>query len=394
MRFTRIKSSFSEHRRIPRLGRIRLGLKVAVLGPDGRQKLSTSGLPIERPKETDHFVVPQEVADVYTDTPKELDIMLPNENPEVVFPQSLAWFGSTKGLKCTGDMETAERLNDKTGVWEKRSCPCEHYKSDTNPKGECTESGTLIFILPKVNMGGTYEVRTGSYNSVVDINSGIDYVRALIGRISMVPLKLRRVARETHAEGKKQIHHTLSLILDATIEGVNLLRNDTSRILSSAQLQIEGPSEVNSILDPVDVSEVDEDDSGIDAEKLADMDDKELERVQQKLREHEQLKRLTPIKPSPTTPLTQPHKPSAPTNGPAVQETLELPTPARLNGGLIDAAQWTEVITFIDGDMDLGTLKHDWNTENKVDNVVRLTEGGKQKFLEYMREKAGAAFPY
>lgn len=246
--FTRIKSRFSEHRRIPLLGRIRLGLKV--------QKTRQDGSVVEYPTETNYFVVPPEVQAVYGPQPTELDIMLPSDHEEAVFPQSLSWFGRSKGLKCKGDMETAERVNEQTGEWEKRSCPCEHYKSEQNPKGECTETGILIAILPKVNMGGTYQLRTKSFHSTVDINSGLDYIRALIGRISMVPLKLRRVARETHNDGKKQTHYTLSLILDSNIEGVNQLRNDTSRILSHAQLQIQGPIEENPAMDPPDITEV------------------------------------------------------------------------------------------------------------------------------------------
>lgn len=277
MNYTTIKGGFSSHRRIPRLGKIRLGLKA--------QKTKQDGSVVEYPTETKYFVVPQEVQDVYGAQPTELDVMLPSDNPADVFPQSLSWFGRSKGLKCKGDMETAERLNDQTGVWEKRTCPCEHYKSDENPKGECTESGILIAILPKVNMGGTYQLRTGSYHSVVDINSGLDYIRALIGRICMVPLKLRRVARDTHADGKKQTHYTLSLVMDANIDGVNQLRNDTTRILSSAQLQIEAPEEINPMHDKADVIEV-------DAEELANMEEQQIADVQTKLNQqrtkHEQ----------------------------------------------------------------------------------------------------------
>ncbi len=268
MKYTKIKSGFSENRRIPRLGRIRLGLKM--------QKQRTDGSTVEFPTETDYFVCPQEVQDVYGPKPTELDIMLPSDRNEDVFPQSLAWFGRSKGLKCKGDMETAERLNEQTGIWEPRTCPCEHYKSDQNPKGECTENGILISILPRVNMGGTYQLRTGSYHSTVDINSGLDYVRALVGRISMVPLKLKRVARETHNNGTRQIHHTLSLTIESNIEGINQLRGDTSRILSHAQLQIEGPLEENPVLDPPDVTE-------IDAMPPTDSDEAELATVHAKL---------------------------------------------------------------------------------------------------------------
>ena len=402
MRFTRIKSSFSEHRRIPRLGRIRLGLKV--------QKIRQDGSTVEFPKEVNYFVSPPEVQEVYGPEPTTLDIMLPSDDPEVVFPQSLAWFGSTKGLKCTGNMEVAERLNDKTGEWEKRTCPCEHYKSDENPKGECTESGTLIAILPKVNMGGTYEVRTGSYNSVVDINSGLDYIRALIGRISMVPLKLKRVSRETHADGKKQIHYTLSLILDANIEGVNQLRGDTSRILSSAQLQIEGPSGVNPVLDPVDVTEV-------DAETIADSSDAELAEIQKKLQEKQESTKKNGGKPAQgdvgrnQASNNMPSQSSRNQDAPAPPKDVKPSTPstAQAAGGFdlppekpkaqrfgtdnIELSEWSKVITYVDMNPDLFTLKQDWKAEHRVENVSKMTQRGQQAFLEYMR-KQDPTFPY
>ena len=60
----------SETRRLPRLGKIRLGEKVE--GKGGK----------EYPKATDHFVVPEEVAAVYGNEPKRLNIMFPlNEFP-------------------------------------------------------------------------------------------------------------------------------------------------------------------------------------------------------------------------------------------------------------------------------------------------------------------------
>ena len=237
LKYTTIKGSFSERRRLPRLGRIRLGLKV--------QYGMKEGVPLMGPTETDYFVCPPEVQEVLGPEPRELTIMLPSDDAHQIFPQNLAWFGSN-GLKCTGNMEEAERLNPETGDWETRACPCEQYKSDANPKGQCTESGILVVILPDVSMGGTYQIRTGSYHSVVDINSGLEFVRALIGRISMVPLKLRRVARETHNDGKKQTHYTLSLTLDANIKGVNALRQDTKRILETARLiQIDDPRQID-----------------------------------------------------------------------------------------------------------------------------------------------------
>lgn len=379
MKFTRIKNSFSQNRRIPRLGRIRLGLKVQKRRPDGSV--------VEYPTEVSHFVTPPEVQAVYGPNPTELDIMLPSENEEAVFPQSLAWFGRSKGLRCKGDGENAERLNEQTGQWEPRTCPCEHYKTKDNPKGECTEQGILMFILPKVSMGGTYQLRTGSYNSVVDMNSGLDYVRALIGRISMIPLKLRRVARETHAEGKRQTHYTLSLTLDATVEGINQLRSDSSRILSHAQLQIEGPIEENPALDPPDIMEssdwVDAD-GKVDAEDLADLDDTQVEQVRQKLaeRQAENTKKAEPKKAEP--------KQAAPKDAPK-QEAPNVATPTDLPD--IEEAVWTDTIAAIDDDPYLRDIKEQIKAKYKLPSLHygKLTANGRQGFLKHFKAAAAAA---
>ena len=245
-RFTKIQDGFSTNRRIPRLGKIRLGLKVK----------NAKG--VEYPKETEHFVVPDEVRRVYGDMPRELDVLLPVDDPEIVFPQSLVMYGSSRGLKCHGNGQTAERLNEQTGKWEERSCPCEFRKTDQNPKGQCDEVAHLMVILPKVNAGGVYQLTTRSYHSAVDINSGIDFVRGLIGRVALVPLKLKREARDTHHDGKKQVHYTCTLTLDADINGINRLREDNGRVLETARYQIEAPVEESPVSDPPDVVEVEE----------------------------------------------------------------------------------------------------------------------------------------
>ena len=61
-RFTRIKD-LSERRRLPRLGKIRLGVKMI---SDRTHK--------EYPKETEFFIVPPEVTKVYGDRPTSLAV--------------------------------------------------------------------------------------------------------------------------------------------------------------------------------------------------------------------------------------------------------------------------------------------------------------------------------
>jgi len=224
--FTSIKG-VSERRRLPRLGKIRLGIKV-ISKKTGRSY----------PKETDYFVCPPEVQKVYGDRPKELDVMFPINDREIIFPQAYCWYGKSRGIKCMGDGERAMRAGENG--FEPRECPCEKLE-----KKECGKRAHLMTILYKVSLGGIYQIDLGSYHSIVDINSGLDYATALIGRFAMVPFKLRRVPRETHANGSKQIHYTLVLTPDVDINMLNELRQDTRRVLAGPQYILPAPENIN-----------------------------------------------------------------------------------------------------------------------------------------------------
>lgn len=241
-RITRIKG-LSEKRRLPRLGKIRLGIK--------KKSLKTGS---EYPAEVPYFVVPDEVKRIYGDQPTEIDVMFPLDDIDAVFPVSYKFYGSGKGLKCNGDGEIAYCADEKTKEIIEKKCPCNLLE-----EGKCKQSGTLSVILQKINVGGVYQINTSSFNSIVDIASGIDYVKALIGRVAMVPLKLRRVATETHHDEKKQTHYTIQIVMDANIDAINQLRSDTIRVLEhTSRIALPEPINENPELDPVDIV-VDED---------------------------------------------------------------------------------------------------------------------------------------
>ena len=243
--FTRIKN-LSDRRRLPRLGKIRLGVKL---------KSTKSGK--EYPYETPYFVCPPEVEHVYGQKPTELDVMLPLNDPEAVFPQRYIWYGQSRGAKCMGDGEKAMRVNDMTGELEERSCPCEILGDG------CSERAHLLVMLPRVNVGGIYQLDIGSYHSIVDINSSLDYLLALVGKIAMVPLKLRRIPRETHGSGRKEIHYPLQITFDGDINLINALRENASRVLvSSTHYALQAPAVENPVMDDGTVVETDEDPPG------------------------------------------------------------------------------------------------------------------------------------
>lgn len=227
--FTRIKE-LSDKRRLPRLGKIRLGVKA----------VTSKGK--EYPKEVNHFVVPPEVEKVYGEKPTELDIMLPLNDIESVFPQAYKWYGSGRGLKCVGNGEAAMRLDEKTQTMRERVCPCELLEQNL-----CQRRAHLLVMLPKVSMGGIYQIDMGSYHSIVDVNSGLDFIQALIGRFAMVPLKLKRIARETFHGGVKAVHYPLQVLLgNADADTVNALREDNRRVLTAtSRLALAPPEDCN-----------------------------------------------------------------------------------------------------------------------------------------------------
>ena len=78
--------NLSETRRMPRLGIIRLGIKVT--NAEGKTY----------PKATDYFVCPPEVQEVYGERPKELVVMFPVNDRELITPQYYRCYSRTRGL--------------------------------------------------------------------------------------------------------------------------------------------------------------------------------------------------------------------------------------------------------------------------------------------------------
>lgn len=252
-RFTQIKG-LSENRRLPRMGKIRLGIRVKKKAEDNRckhEKDATCNF-CTYPRETEYFVVPPEVAKVYGDKPTELDIMLPVNDLNIIFPQAYEMYGSGRGLFCSGDGETAIRLNQETKSFDERKCPCEYLEQK-----KCSQRAHLLAILPKVSPGGVYQFDTGSINSIIDINSSLEYVQAMIGRFAMVQLKIKRIPTQTHHDGKKQTHYTMKIEPVGDFNDLKLLRNDKETIF----LLPEPPEHVNPAVDGPTVEEENEPES-------------------------------------------------------------------------------------------------------------------------------------
>ena len=214
-------AGLSDQRRIPRIGKIHLGVKVK--NPQG----------VEHPKATEYFVVPPEVAAVHGEKPTELPIMIPVEDEEYWASQYYRSYSQTRGLTCKGDGDKCRRMVDvKTGEmadrssgkveWKEMTCAgqeCPEYQSK-----KCREVMNLQFLLPQVPGLGVWQIDTSSVNSIRNINSSAELIRGIIGRIRMVPLLLTLEAIEVvnpdDGLGKKKTVHVMSLKHGATLQNL------------------------------------------------------------------------------------------------------------------------------------------------------------------------------
>ena len=198
--------SISNLVRLPRLGKIHLGVKVEQPGKS------------PYPKATDYFVCPPEVTAVFGEKPTELDIMFPSENPENFAPQWLRAYSLTQGLICIGDGISAKgRFDTATGTlagrdtqhWEWRDgLTCDPQECPEYEKKRCRRVLNLLVFLPSVPGIGCYQIDSSSFYSIININSMIQMLKATLGRCSMIPLTLALGPIEVTPEGmaKKTVY--------------------------------------------------------------------------------------------------------------------------------------------------------------------------------------------
>lgn len=150
--------------------------------------------------------MPPEVAHIYGETPTELDVRLPLDELHEVFPQFYKLYGLNHRLKEICDGEYTKIFEGD----EVKAQRCSHGKEEHDRM----ITATLNFMLPKVSLAGIYQIDTGSVNSIIKLNSSIRYIKALFGRVVMLPLKLILEPQEVHYEGKKTTAYTMRLSFD------------------------------------------------------------------------------------------------------------------------------------------------------------------------------------
>ncbi len=219
----------SETRRLPRLGKIHLGVK---------KTKTVNGQTITFPSAVDYFVFPEDnplggdLVRIFGEKPKELRILIPVDEEERWASQYYRCYSRSRGLVCRGDGETAMCMVDtSTGALADRNsaevvmrevpCPgrsCPDYEQ------QCREIMNLQFLLPEVPGLGVWQIDTSSINSIRNINSAAELVKRIYGRVSMIPLLLTIEPQEVQdAEGKRRTVNVLNLRTNLTL--IQMLEN-------------------------------------------------------------------------------------------------------------------------------------------------------------------------
>lgn len=228
--FTRIKGQ-SDKKRIPIVGKIRLGVKVN----------GTKGI---YPVETPYFVVPPEVERVTKAKPTELDVLLLSEDDERIYPQALKRY-TTQGLMCIGNNEQAMQYNDSTYRFESCPCPCPALAT-----GDCKKRANLLVFIPSVSAGGLYQIDSSNFDSMQNINGYFEFLRHTFGRISNIPLKLRRVPVTKRYKGQLTTHYPLELRYEGDQELTDRLKRDTPDVLERMlTFEVQEPIDTNPMND-------------------------------------------------------------------------------------------------------------------------------------------------
>src|SRR3990167_3092231 len=139
------------------------------------------------------------IAEFEKGLPTAIEIGLPFDDPDLVFPNRLAYYKG-RTVFCSGEGEQAMRSTvlrrekrdgkdvDVLGPAEPFG-PCGNACPDFEDR-RCKPTGRLRFVLrDQQTVGGIYEFRTTSWGSIANISASLDMIRAMTGgTLAWLPL--------------------------------------------------------------------------------------------------------------------------------------------------------------------------------------------------------------
>jgi hypothetical protein len=169
----------------PRLGVIGLGIKEQI------------GTDREHPKEVDYFVLPHAIPGV-VEHPTSLEVMLPSDDPEAVFPTGYVRYNSAKVCTrvCDGTTFTEipmEGRRETGSCWKTPGEPCEC---------KATAKGRLSVVLLNGPVG-IYQVVIGGERRCASLMKQLVLYRGMFGRLTGLVFRLERIPTKAQITDQK-----------------------------------------------------------------------------------------------------------------------------------------------------------------------------------------------
>lgn len=165
--------------------------------------------------------IDEEKTQHYGEQCRELEIILVNNHPDVVFRTEYAWWTATQ-KQCWGDGESATRrtlLHPRGEVWH----PCANDGCPDLAEEKCRPSGDLYFILADYPTLGTIcKLHTSSYQSIRELYAALEDIRSATGgRLMGLRVKLfvrpeKNAYKDKQGNRKSGTKHVLGLELAVT----------------------------------------------------------------------------------------------------------------------------------------------------------------------------------
>ncbi len=224
---------FETRQRIPRLGKIRLGVK----------KRNANGA--EYPVKTDYFVCKDapDIAAIYGETPRSLEVEFYSDDIDEIFPCWMKQYGTGGALRCLGDGERAiirytrpsqtggaapmelvrdglicnEQFRQEYGADVYR-CPCqdgdeEWHQAHGGKRAPCQPTGRLLFGLRKAPQLGYYEL-VCHQRAIVGVLSVLRLTLNAFGQLRYIPFELYLVPERLTVGGSAQTVYTPTLRIE------------------------------------------------------------------------------------------------------------------------------------------------------------------------------------
>lgn len=144
------------------------------------------------------------------------------------------------------DVDTGDIARHTTAEWIFKEWGCDPDTCEQYSEKQCRRVMNPLFLIPDVPGLGVWQLDTTSFYSIVNINSCVDLIKRLCGRISFIPLTLSLEPQIVEPPGiKKKTVHILQIRSDVKLGDIQKLgRVPPERILLPALEEKEAPGDL------------------------------------------------------------------------------------------------------------------------------------------------------